>query len=360
MSLLFCLLLPQSVVAIAQTSTTAPPAVLPKLNEADLNALLSGQRGAYMMVTNGSFVEDQGIVFVVGLDALQRPTSRTPTKLSCPRLSLAQSSAKPEDGKIFCFSNKKLGSNNGTYTPPTGHVFNHQLVLQRSFEPHGMGPPMNIISRARISPDGKYIASTVFTLGSSYTATGQMFSTEARIGSTDGSMKPENIEKWKVLGKNNTAITAADINLWGGTFDPTNTDRFLVTVSTGGKPRLAEGSVARREIRIINDDADIECPSYSPDGKKIAFKRVNRKTLLWSPAVLDLATGVETVFDVGAGATVDDQIEWLNDHTIIYEFRSLTAGGKPGMSLMTIDIRNANNKQQMFLDAARSPTFFRP
>jgi hypothetical protein len=343
---------------VAASATASAQIDLPMLNAAELAALLAGKRGAYMLVSNpGSPVQEYGHVQAVALNEKQRPSSRTPTPLSCIRLSLAQSALNSEDAKIFCFSIKKSSLHLEAYKHPTEFLFSSQLNLLSTFEaPKGISKPP-IVNRARISPDGKYTASTVFTFGTGYTTIAGGFSTETRISKTDGSLPAENIEKWRIT-LNNAIITAPDLNLWGVTFDPVNTDRFLVTVATNGKPRLAQGSIARKEIHVINNTSDIECPSFSPDGKKIAFKRKKSIANQWSPAVLDLTTGVETVFEVDR--SVDDQIEWLNNHTLIYEVHMTVPFGLTTISLMMLDMRSVTNKHQLFLQDARSPTFFRP
>ena len=62
---------------------------------------------------------------------------------------------------------------------------------------------------------------------------------------------------------------------------------------------------------------DAECPSLSPDGTRVAYKkRGDRATGEWRLAVLDLATGKETL--LAERRSVDDQVEWLDDDRILY------------------------------------------
>ena len=63
---------------------------------------------------------------------------------------------------------------------------------------------------------------------------------------------------------------------------------------------------------------DAECPSISPDRTRVAYKtrQGNSAPGQWHIAVLDLATGKETV--LAETRSVDDQVEWLDDNTVLY------------------------------------------
>ena len=61
----------------------------------------------------------------------------------------------------------------------------------------------------------------------------------------------------------------------------------------------------------------VECPSLSPDGTRIAFKKRNPGTVVtWGISVLDLATLED--HPLAETRNVDDQVEWLDDQTVIY------------------------------------------
>jgi len=62
----------------------------------------------------------------------------------------------------------------------------------------------------------------------------------------------------------------------------------------------------------------VECPSLSPDGKRIAFKRriTDHGKVRWRPAVLDLATLRAHVLP--ETRNVDDQIAWVDDRHVAY------------------------------------------
>jgi Tol biopolymer transport system component len=118
-----------------------------------------------------------------------------------------------------------------------------------------------------------------------------------------------------------------------------------------GKPYLAEGSVESRRIKVLKEGA--ECPSFSPDGKRIAFKKRTSATG-WSPAVMELSTKTERVIDVGD--SVDDQIEWLDSNTLVYEVVVTALVGPSTINLMSLDLREPKPQHRLWLKDARSPT----
>lgn len=151
-------------------------------------------------------------------------------------------------------------------------------------------PAAGIPTRARVSPSGRLVAWTVFVGGDSYAGTN--FSTRTSILDTrDGSLR-ENLEQFRIV-KDARPYQAPDLNVWGVTF--ADDDRFYATVATGGKTYLVQGGLTARTLSILREN--VECPSLSPDGTRIAFKK--RVPGLpadapWRLSVLDLRTMAET------------------------------------------------------------------
>ena len=88
---------------------------------------------------------------------------------------------------------------------------------------------------------------------------------------------------------------------------------------------MIEGDVASRTAHVVRDD--VECPSLSPDGTRLAFKhRIGGglQAVGWRIHVLDLAKGTE--IEVAETRSVDDQVEWLDDETVLYALPSDTGG----------------------------------
>jgi Tol biopolymer transport system component len=62
----------------------------------------------------------------------------------------------------------------------------------------------------------------------------------------------------------------------------------------------------------------VECPSISPDNRRIAFKkRVGTKPGTWRLAVRDLGTMRDRLVTAET-RSIDDQVEWLDSNHILY------------------------------------------
>lgn len=175
-----------------------------------------------------------------------------------------------------------------------------------------------IPSRARVSPDGRYGAVTVFVSGHSYAEAG--FSTRtAIIDMATGAFVIDNLEELAVT-RDGERFDAIDFNFWGVTFAE-DSNRFYATLGTGDKTYLVEGDLATGEARVLKEN--VECPSLSPDGTRIVFKKRFTHGLLqqveWRLYLLDLETMQER--PLAETRSVDDQVEWVDDSHIIYYLR---------------------------------------
>ncbi len=181
-------------------------------------------------------------------------------------------------------------------------------------------PLAGLPSRARVSPDGALGASTVFVTGDSY-APGS-FSTRTALYDMASGTSLGDLETFSVW-KDGKRIHSVDFNFWGVTF-ARSPGRFYATLGTGGHTYLVEGDVAARSVRVLRDG--VECPSLSPDGRRIAFKEKvsggGLSEVRWRLAVLSLDT-LEG-HPLAEGRTVDDQAEWLDDGTVLYSVDSDT------------------------------------
>jgi hypothetical protein len=108
-------------------------------------------------------------------------------------------------------------------------------------------------------------------------------------------------------------IKAADFNFWGVTFAE-DSNLFYATLRTGGQTYLVEGDLAARRMWTVADN--VECPSLSPDGGRIAFKKLVGEGPLWRLHVLDLKTMTETT--LAEDRSVDDQAEWVDNSHVTY------------------------------------------
>ncbi|MFC4031172.1 TolB-like translocation protein [Streptomyces polygonati] len=167
-------------------------------------------------------------------------------------------------------------------------------------------------SRARVSPSGHFAAWTVFVGGESYGA--EFFSTRTSIVDTRSWRLLPNLEDFAIT-LDGHKYRNVDDNFWGVTF-AADDDTFYATLGTGGKTHLMKGSVSRRTIASVGVD-NVECPSLSPDGTRIAFKkRVLAGASLWHEYVLDLRTLKQT--PLAEHRSVDDQAAWIDDSTVAY------------------------------------------
>ncbi|SDT55319.1 TolB family protein [Actinoplanes derwentensis] len=233
---------------------------------------------------------EYGRVAVVPLSAPDGPRTFTPA--SCERVYATNDDA-------ICLSAKR-----GLVTTYQAQLLDSSWAKSRELTLTG------IPSRARLSRDGTLAATTTFVFGDSYANPGQ-FSTRTVVTRTAGA-EVGDIEDFKLVvgGK---AITAADKNLWGVTFH--DDDKFYATAASGGTTWLVEGSLSGRTVKALR--SDVECPSLSPDRTRVAFKKHGDLPAgRWRLAVHDLRTGTETV--LAEQHSVDDQVEWLDDGTVIY------------------------------------------
>ena len=201
-------------------------------------------------------------------------------------------------------------------------------------------------SRTRISPDSKLASYTAFITGEAYATVG--FSVSTHIVGTDGKDYGD-LESFDFLVDGNT-ITATDRNFWGVTF--THDDNvFYATGATNGKTWLVKGDLAARTLTAIHETS--ECPSISPDGKLIAYKKNVSTTAspFWNIAVLDLATGKERILP--EKRSIDDQVDWLNDSTLLYGVPRASAAGDSDIWSIPVD---GSAAPKVFIQHAWSPS----
>jgi hypothetical protein len=173
-------------------------------------------------------------------------------------------------------------------------------------------PIAGIPSRTRVSPSGHLAAWTVFVGGDSYA--GSSFSTRTSIVDTRTWTLTASLEAYHIL-KDGHPYHASDVNFWGVTF--ADDGHFYATLATKGQTYLVRGDLATRTVTTVRPN--VECPSLSPDGTRLVFKK--RVPGLspdapWRLYALDLSTMRET--PLAETRSVDDQVVWPDANTVMY------------------------------------------
>lgn len=316
--------------AVAYTTVTAVSARRASSETAERHIpaqLLSEPRIVFRSLEAGL---EQGRLAVVAAAAPDGP--RAETNLLCERIA-----ATGEAGVCLQRSSNPL-------SPFRGVVFDGELA------PGGELSLTGIPSRARLSPDSRYAATTAFVSGHSYTAAG--FSTETLIHDLGGATPPVNLEDFTFL-LNGRPSNTVDLNVWGVTFIPEQ-PRFFATVRSEGRTYLVEGDLEQRTLVALRTNA--ECPSLSPDGRHLVYKKrhLGEDTDLWRFQVLDLETGQER--PLGEERSVDDQVAWLDAEHVLYGVPRRTA------EAAAVDIWMApidGGEPELLIPDADSPTVVR-
>jgi len=168
-----------------------------------------------------------------------------------------------------------------------------------------------LASRTRVSPDGRFAGITVFETGHSYAD--DAFATRTTMIDTSSGQVLGDLEQFRIV-RDGKPFRAVDFNFWGVTFAQ-DSNRFYVTLASGGTHYLIEADLRAREGRVIR--TDVECPSLSPDNTRIAYKRNTGSPGKWELHVLDLRTGSDTPLTTET-RSVDDQVDWLDNDHVMY------------------------------------------
>jgi hypothetical protein len=274
--------------------------------------------------------DDYGKLGIALLDAADGP--RASADLSCERVSFAAD-------RGICLSADR------------GVTSSYRAILfDRQFRPFATIPLDGSPSRTRMSADGRLGSATVFLSGPgqqhSYAAT--TFSTKTiLIDMRDGRVIAD-LEQFTAL-RDGKRFHAADFNYWGVTFAP-DPNTFYATLRTAGTALLVRGDIAKRQFTVLRDG--VECPSLSPDGRTIVFKKkVDPRPDGWRYYALDVATLQER--PTAATTFVDDQAEWLDNEHVLYALPHL------GSADVYVARTDGSERARLFMHDAQSPIIVR-
>lgn len=187
----------------------------------------------------------------------------------------------------------------------------YALVFDEQFKPLQRIPLTGVVSRTRVSADGRRAAITVFEQGHSYAEDG--FSTRTTLIDASEGRVLTDLEQFTIW-RDGKRFHAADFNFWGVTF-ARDGNRFYATLASKGIKYLVEGDVDKRQGRVLR--MGVECPSLSPDNMRIVYKNMIRREGFWELRVLDLATEVDHALSAET-RSVDDQVDWLDNDHVLY------------------------------------------
>jgi hypothetical protein len=286
---------------------------------------------AHVLVRHTGSDDKHGKLSMASTDG--RRTDRVALALTCDRVSYAA-------GRGICLAAKR-----GIFISYKAVLFDRDFKATRTIALDGSP------SRTRISADGRVGAITVFVRGQAHGYAG-LFSTKTTILDMANGDILGDLEQFATF-RDGARFKAADFNFWGVTF-ARNSNVFYASLRSGGATFLVRGDLGLRTLTVLRDN--VECPSLSPDNRRIAFKKRVRTDIgtAWRLYVLDLASMSERPI-VSETRSVDDQVEWLDDTRVLYAL--------PRKGSATTDVwvaaADGDAPPRVFLADAESPIVLR-
>ena len=278
--------------------------------------------------------EDLGIVFV----------NRAPGD-DYGRVGYIDRAGERQQTRLGCF---RIDQNaNGGLCLQGGNGFTHRaLVLDEGLNAvlrFGITDP----SRSAASPDGEFFAWTGFVTGHDYLSPGQ-FSTTTQLIELERGLGVDLENDFTLLDANGERLDEPTRNYWGVTFVDSN--RFYATLGLDdGSTSLVEGSINDGTLQVAFENAN--CPEVSPDGTTIVAKE--RRGDHFQVIAIDVATGERR--DLEETRSVEDQVEFLDDSTIIYGLPNEAEGtpAQPASDVWALDLDGG--APQLIIPFAASP-----
>jgi len=208
-------------------------------------------------------------------------------------------------------------------------------------------------SRTRISPSGAFSSVTAFASGSSYEDISTDTTTLVTIDEIDTGSPLTSPSRFVAVGSDDERYENFDVQFWGITW--VNDDDFYVTAFYEDYPEIMQGSLNDRTLTPTGHRGS--CPSLSPDGKTLVFKESLAEGGFKLVAI-DLDT--QEKWDLSEMRSVDDQVEWLDDDTILYALHTEDGDTpvQPGFDIWMVDIAEGS-VPELFLPNSDSPAVVR-
>jgi hypothetical protein len=207
-------------------------------------------------------------------------------------------------------------------------------------------------SRARTSGDGRLGAGTVFVQGHSYLEVGEFATATSIFEETADGVVVHDLENDFDAGDDQYRV--GNGNWWGVTFGP-GPDEFFVTFGVGDSTEILQGDVSTGRVSPFVDD--MTCPSLSPEGSTIVAKQPDGDGGLELVAI-DVESRSTTA--LGEPRFVEDQVEWLDEDTILYALphEGAADGPQPAMDVWSLDL-DPDANPELLLPFAASPGLVR-
>jgi hypothetical protein len=204
--------------------------------------------------------------------------------------------------------------------PQPAGVKNVVYTFDRNFVRGGRIELTGIPIRARISPDGRLAAVSVYAEEES--PAGERLASETILIDVASGRVLADLREFAVDNASHPPIEGP-VDIVSVTFQP-DSDGFYATLSAGATRYLVRGSVERRRLEVQR--LGLANEALSADGKRLLAKKQVGARGFWQLVVVDLATGAERPLRQGP-RSVDDQVEWLDDaHAIYHEIVSEGTG----------------------------------
>jgi hypothetical protein len=201
---------------------------------------------------------------------------------------------------------------------PRGREVAHvAYVLDRRFARHHRVELAGIPVRCRLSRDGRWAGIT--TYAEEELPEGERLAMTSVLLDIQGGRILANLRDF-TLDKGPFDRIRAPVDFASITFLD-HSDRFYVTVTSGGTRYLAEGSVGGRNIRVLREGLANE--ALSADGRRLIAKHLAGDSGFWQVTVIDLESWHQTTLQ--HARSVDDQVDWFDADRVMYH--DVTDGG---------------------------------